>query len=113
VWNNTGPYNIQLIESDGVCSDVSVLELGIVTGIENEDEGGIKIYPNPAKDFFIVESDTQLQGEYEIYDLAGKLLQSGQLNKTNNQSIAFINPHSPGFYLLRLNKSLTYKLLMH
>jgi hypothetical protein len=113
VWSNTGPYILQLTESDGICSDFSVLELGGVTGIENEDDGGIKIYPNPAKDFVIVESSNQLQGAYEIYDLAGKLLQSGQLNKTNNQSIAFINPHSPGFYLLRLNKSLTYKLLIN
>jgi hypothetical protein len=54
VWSNTGPYSIQLIESDGVCSDVSVLDLGVVTGVNKEDNNGLSIFPNPASDYISI-----------------------------------------------------------
>jgi hypothetical protein len=99
VWSNTGPYSIQLIESNGVCSDISVLDLGVVTGILEENANGINIYPNPAADFVIISVDKPI-GRWIISDLKGKVVLSG-MESTTNATIS-LEALSTGFYLLSM-----------
>jgi hypothetical protein len=78
VWGNTGPYILQLTESDGICSDISVLELGGVTGLNKDDENGIIVFPNPASDILTIRGlGDNTQGNYTLYDLSGRTVQSG------------------------------------
>lgn len=78
VWGNTGPYVLQLTESDGVCSDISVLELGVVTGLNKDDENGIIVFPNPASDFLTIQGlGDNTQGNYTLYDLLGRAVKNG------------------------------------
>jgi hypothetical protein len=99
VWGNTGPYVLQLIESDGICSDISVLELGVVTGMLEENVNGINIYPNPAAEFVIISADKPI-GRWIISDLNGKVVLSG-MESTTNATIS-LEAMSTGFYLLSM-----------
>lgn len=112
VWNNTGPYSIQLIESDGVCSDVSVLDLGVVTGILEENANGINIYPNPAEAFVVISADKPI-GRWIISDLNGKVVLSG-MESTTNATIS-LEALCTGFYLLStpLNSLKPASLFVH
>ena len=49
---------------------------------------GIKIYPNPAQDFVVIQAGTQLQLEASIYDLSGRLLHKTRLSPNGRVSIS-------------------------
>jgi hypothetical protein len=81
VWSNTGPYSLQLVESDGVCSDISVLDLGVVTDLLSGglQEGDVWVYPNPASDYLFVYSSESLKEDYTVLDLSGRIVKRGKL----------------------------------
>ena len=67
-----------------------------------KSEGRLKIYPNPASEFVIVD----IQGidthcEYAIYDLFGRIVATGNLS-SQNQNTLNINGLSPGLYVLMI-----------
>jgi WD40 repeat protein len=47
----------------------------------------VKLYPNPAKDFIVVQSDNikLFNAQYEIYSIDGMLISKGLLNNSNNE----------------------------
>lgn len=64
----------------------------------------IKFYPNPAQDRLTVESkETQLQS-YQITDLAGRKVKSGEFEQ--NQEIIHLNDFAKGMYLLEIQSSM-------
>jgi hypothetical protein len=102
VWGNTGPYVLQLTESDGICSDVSMLELGVVTSLNNDDESGIIVFPNPASDILTIHGlGDNTQGNYTLYDLSGRAAQSGNL--VGAEFSLPIDSLQDGRYILRVN----------
>jgi hypothetical protein len=80
--------------------------LGVLDyGIDN-----IKIYPNPFKDFFIMNSI--IPSKLEIYDISGKIILKKQLVSGDNK-IEIKNLQS-GIYILKLNTdkgSSTFKVV--
>lgn len=78
--------------------------------IENKTELElVKIAPNPASDFLNIdlEFEASEQGDYEIYTLNGKLVQSGQMSYSqfseNTRQIDIRPLANTGLYLLKLN----------
>lgn len=60
----------------------------------------INIYPNPVKDYLVVESNTLNVEKVEVYSVTGKLLVSQSLNKNTN-NIDF-SSFSSGLYLVKI-----------
>jgi hypothetical protein len=79
-----------------------VLELGGVTDIDNEDESGIVVFPNPASDFLTIRGlGDNAQGNYTLYDLSGRAVQSG-VYLGDSFSVP-IDSLQDGRYILRIN----------
>src|SRR5690606_40203146 len=58
-------------------------DCGIVMATNDLNDKAFKIYPNPAKNSFFIE--TKEIGKFKIYDLNGKLVQTSDLNSGKNQ----------------------------
>ncbi len=97
-------YALTLNSNTGItpiCEDILSVE------DENIDKE-IEFYPNPVKDFVIIDTKTNENVGYEIYSIAGKLLVSGILNNSNNK--IKLTGFSPAIYLLKI-KNETFKLI--
>lgn len=64
---NTGSYFVNVMDSRG-CYTAANININNLTGVENfiEEKGGFKVYPNPAKDFLIVEKTIDSESEYKL-----------------------------------------------
>jgi hypothetical protein len=73
-WNSSGYY----------IDDVSVIDMDSLTGVDEMEGLAMNVYPNPAKNFFTIETG-QGNGTLSLYDGAGRqvlsiLLQSSKQN---------------------------------
>ena len=71
----------------------------------NEEETMLKVFPNPAKNYFTVDyklSKTSGSAVIEIDDLTGKKLRVLQLNDKQNQLIIETKDLQTGIYYIRL-----------
>jgi hypothetical protein len=81
-----------------------------VAAVKFDLPAGIEIYPNPADDFTYIKSSRKAIVEVNVYDVAGKLLQS--LGSPEGQSIVYLNTGSmpKGMYILRIKTlNMVYK----
>jgi len=65
----------------------------------------LKVFPNPARTFFIIEYDLRdfdQGGTIMISDQSGKLITSISINDLQNQMIVSTATFSSGIYLIRL-----------
>lgn len=67
----------------------------------------IKIYPNPNQGQFVIESE--INDQYQIYDLTGKLMKSGALIQGKNSVNTSLRK---GVYVLKTTSS-TYKMIIN
>ena len=68
-------------------------------------ENVLKVYPNPAKEYFIVEytlTDNLNNAVFEIIDATGRLVKSIQINKPNDQLLIKTEGILSGLYYCRL-----------
>lgn len=84
-----------------------------VTTLANSDfiKSNFVIYPNPASNHIIIEAKTDLEPEYEIIDINGKLLLKG---KTQSLQPISISSLESGFYFLNVKTNqgkATYKFI--
>ena len=98
-------YALTLNSSGGITPNCSNT-VGIIDEEKNNDE--IEFYPNPVKDFVIIDTKTDKNIEYKIYSTSGKLLVSDTINKSNNK--IKLNDFPPSIYLLKM-KNITIKLI--
>ena len=69
------------------------------TGIQQLNSSDISIYPNPTKDVLNIKLDAAShQASYSIYNMSGKLIKEGILNKQIR-----IEELMEGAYILKLN----------
>lgn len=71
------------------------------TGLDDEAQTKINVYPNPATDAIVVSGTLKGLTPYTITDMFGRLVLSGQV-KNENATIA-INSLPTGMYVLTLN----------
>lgn len=99
-------------EDDPTLGEVSFdpFECGVIMSTLDLNKNAFKIYPNPAKNSFFVESEEK--GSLKIYDLNGKLIQS----QGNLKGINQIQINVPqGVYLVEfetVNSKSTQKLIV-
>lgn len=83
-----------------------------ITGLTSKDFT-ISVYPNPAKEFIIMEIEEFKNFSYFLYDEKGKLLQNGVI--VDKRTEIKVNNFIPGNYFLKItrrNKDLkTFKIL--
>jgi N-acetylneuraminic acid mutarotase len=70
-----------------------------ILGVEDEKAiKNVKIYPNPLKNWMVIDSDVTIQS-IEIFDVSGKLIES---KKVNSHKIEFPIALENGVYLVKL-----------
>jgi hypothetical protein len=92
----------------------NMTDVTLVTGIENnlQSQGKVKLYPNPATDRLLIESDTDIQ-KIEMYNQVGQLVKFMNTNgNTLNLNIAELES---GIYFVKIFSSIeviTQKLVI-
>jgi CubicO group peptidase (beta-lactamase class C family) len=92
--------------ADGMPICNALYDYGLNTIYTNEfviNEPKIEVFPNPAKDFIIIEMDLAKNAEFEIYSSTGKQVLTGSINPQNNR--INLSSLSTGLYLLKVEKS--------
>ncbi|MFC0605766.1 T9SS type A sorting domain-containing protein [Winogradskyella pulchriflava] len=111
-------YNIADYDNDGDL-DIASCEYGSdsLAYIENKyetleindfDKTGIKIFPNPTKDFLNFEGFNTASIQVSIYDILGKRVAQKTLN---NGEALNVSELSNGIYTLKINNELTSKFI--
>jgi hypothetical protein len=104
-WAASGPYQLMLIENNGVCSDTSFLDVenSTITQISEAEQSlsNFLVFPNPTDVGFTIQSRQVKAGTVvQVYDQMGKLVLSdfisGELTYVNTSKLA------SGIYLLRM-----------
>ena len=71
------------------------------TGIAERDNSDIRVYPNPTTGELKIESVNTKIDNVEVYDIAGKLVQTHRLNSTTN-AILDVSTLANGTYLVNI-----------
>jgi uncharacterized protein YjdB len=96
----------------------SVGRVGDNTVNENQTVSKFNIYPNPAKDQFVIDlSEFSGTTRMELLDMTGKMLLQKDFEKSGRHSVSMHDLNiNPGFYLIRcshLNTVITKKLVIN
>lgn len=70
-----------------------------VLGTKDFTETPVKIYPNPASDFLIIE-DTKVNSGFQIFNIEGKFIQNGQIDSNSSINVSHLEK---GAYILKIN----------
>lgn len=106
-WTGLNFYRIKQIDLDGKYTYSSVASVRI------DRETALKIIPNPASSFFILQG-TQNVNALSIFDTTGRITRQWR-NVKNNQQLD-INDLPPGMYIIKItenDKESTHKLIKH
>jgi hypothetical protein len=92
----TGNYKVEVTSADG-CTGTSAEVNVVISGIETIGTIAISVYPNPATDVLMIQSDANLLS-LEVFDIAGKklLIENTHTNHIN------INRLAQGTYVLAI-----------
>jgi len=73
-----------------------------LTSIQDISKSGIKVFPNPSKGAFFIDSEQgEKINEVKVYDLLGKLVyEATELNISNHKVI--LGEAIPGLYLIEI-----------
>lgn len=84
----TGNYKVEVTSADG-CSGTSAEVNVVISGIETINGVAVSVYPNPATDVLIIQSDVTVLG-VEVFDITGKkqLADNSRTNSININSLA-------------------------
>lgn len=96
-------YSVSLTAANSCGTDVSIQDINVVVGIYDIDNNSIKIYPNPVKNRLNIELSNNANTKYQIFDISGKLMTEGVIEKGTNSEIIYLNNYDSGIYTLRLN----------
>ena len=89
-----------LAVSDGTCVDTSECIALIHTSIDEFENLGLKVYPNPVSDFMILENPKNVQFEnIQILNTQGILVKTIQPNLNNRIEVATL---SNGYYFMKV-----------
>jgi hypothetical protein len=103
VYDYAGNYHPTLTITTNIgCNDSDTLDI-VVTGIEELEKHGIKLYPIPASEKITIEAENHLPESIHIFDAAGKMLKRIQLKQNTQRQQIDIQSLSPGIYLLKIH----------
>jgi hypothetical protein len=98
------PITYSFTNNNG-CSSSASQNLTVIScstsSLEESEENGIILYPNPTSEAFIVESSLPFNGEaFVIHDVSGRVLSTGNL--TGNKSSVHVSNLATGTYYLKI-----------
>ncbi len=100
-YTNTGSFTVTLRVNDGVCLD-SLSKAAYIqtwgTGVAAQENGNIRIYPNPFSSSLTLEYSGIQPEKWRLYSAAGKLLSEGSSNGLQTRIDTESLP--AGFYVL-------------
>jgi hypothetical protein len=101
---SAGTTTITYTNNNG-CSSSASQNLTVIScstsSLEESEENGIILYPNPTSEAFIVESSLPFNGEaFVIHDVSGRVLLTGNL--TGNKSSVHVSNLATGTYYLKI-----------
>ena len=101
VYENSVHYNLVAINGDDPNSLGELTDFSIFASPEWVMKNEIKIYPNPAKEYFKIENSLQCNLNMKIFSLHGQLIHTGliQKNIVNKIETAQLKP---GVYFVQL-----------
>jgi hypothetical protein len=109
--NNDGITIQQSVGQPTLVNHVNVEGTGLRQGfqqpisfIEEQNDLNVRLYPNPNQgEFsFIVEEDTEIKLQYQLFDQQGKLIFQGKTDSNLLTPISIQQP-SPGMYHLKVS----------
>lgn len=96
-------YNLTIYEDGNTGNSVTftyIYDLN-ASSTNDMDKNGLRVYPNPAKDYFILTSEQRNIESYTLIDLSGRTVLSSTYN-TNGQMISTETIEN-GIYFLKVN----------
>jgi len=83
----------------------------VVSGINDQLVSRFSVYPNPARDFITIRSNSENGSDYRITNIFGKRILDGKLE--NGTTTVDINELSPGIYFVQVgnNKNQNFKII--
>lgn len=101
-YATNGVYDVRLIVSNCIFSDTIIISVQTgATATNTQKISSIDFYPNPVRDFLYLKLDKESQAFFQVYDLLGNPVISGNIN-SDHSSIDFKNLPA-GIYLLKIN----------
>lgn len=103
-WTNQSPSGSFLyrIQSTGVNGEVTFSPSVEVVVTE---PWAIRLSPNPADHTVLIEGEIAPGDQYELTDLQGRIMMSGQIDSHGSQELSIPNSLSSGTYLLKMISS--------
>ena len=89
---------VEVVYANG-CSRTDEFDVDAILGTEQSALNGIRIYPNPARSFVLVEGDEVMRMKFEIFSISGQLLMSGSLSDRKSINIEQL---STGTYFIKM-----------
>ena len=114
---NSGGIGVPLMSYSYVPKDTSVTEISWLYAIPRKssivsvEDHQLTVYPNPAHDYFQINTEHSVQ--FELFNQFGQLILSGTTDKNSPVNIESLNA---GMYLLQLKDKYliqSEKLLIH
>ncbi|MBU0488012.1 MAG: PKD domain-containing protein [Bacteroidetes bacterium] len=99
-YGQSGIYTVTLIASNPCDQDTTTALIDITVGISELRNGGILIYPNPAGDHVMIETESSERIEVQIFDVAGRELMSVSSEEFPHR--ISLSALASGFYLLKV-----------
>ncbi|TVR73098.1 MAG: PKD domain-containing protein [Marinilabiliales bacterium] len=105
IYRITLVVNDQYQDSEPDTIDITATTPSHVFNLDKQD--GFKIYPNPVKDFFILETNRNMVGSYmiELFDISGKVVWNDMISEMtagSSRSYYFPNSLESGIYFLTI-----------
>ena len=105
-------YDLEVHEPTNNCSSARIPVLvDVTTGINNQNIKGISVYPNPAHEFVLIDSDSPIM--VRLMDAASRIIRSEKFQSANNR--LNISELAAGIYQLQILKdgqTINYKLVV-
>lgn len=107
-YTDVGTYNVTVTVTHDGCTVSTTREVVVdkvlSTPSISPKGGGLKVYPNPAKDEITIALNSKMlvNPKIEIYSLEGKIVYSEKLKVKSEKTIVNLNKLSKGIYLVKL-----------
>lgn len=85
IAHSTGAYTLTVTDEFGCEGVVSLYVITIPTGIEDDQEDGLKVYPNPTAEMLNIEAPNTGVMRVTVYDQMGRLLIEEQVDGPSAQ----------------------------
>jgi len=78
----------------------------ISLGIDSVSKDSFKLYPNPVEDYLNIDSSNTVIKNIEVFNILGKKIYS-----TNSSDSLDMSTYSAGIYFVKINNTITFKIL--